>query len=201
MSRLWGNAFLPSRYQGVRFRSGGGPVLYLADPPGIDRGTRRRLLDTVAQLNRIRHETFGDPEIDPRIAQYEMAYRMQASLPHLMDLSDEPAHTFELHGPDSRKPGTYAANCLLARRLAERGVRFIQLYHRGWDQHFDLPRDISLQCKGVDQGSAAKWSPRSSPDSSPHVSKPYAMRELEGTSGRLRAKPGAYESTSTPVPL
>jgi len=154
-SRLWGNGFLPSRYQGVRFRSGGDPVLYLADPPGIDRATRRRMLDTVAALNRIRHEAFGDPEIDTRIAQYEMAYRMQASVPHLMDLSDEPARTFELYGPDSRKPGTYAANCLLARRLAERGVRFIQLYHRGWDQHFDLPRDISLQCKGVDQGSAA----------------------------------------------
>ncbi len=154
-SRLWGNGFLPSRYQGVRFRSGGDPVLYLADPPGIDRPTRRRMLDTVAQINHIRHEAFGDPEIDTRIAQYEMAYRMQASVPHLMDLSDEPAHTFELYGPDSRKPGTYAANCLLARRLAERGVRFIQLYHRGWDQHFDLPRDITLQCKGVDQGSAA----------------------------------------------
>ncbi len=154
-SRLWGNGFIPSRYQGVRFRSGGDPVLYLADPPGIDRATRRRILDAVAQLNRIRHEAFGDPEIDTRIAQYEMAYRMQASVPHLMDLSDEPAQTFELYGPDSRKPGTYAANCLLARRLAERGVRFIQLYHRGWDQHFDLPRDISLQCKGVDQGSAA----------------------------------------------
>ncbi|MBI1940069.1 MAG: DUF1501 domain-containing protein [Acidobacteria bacterium] len=154
-SRLWGSGFLPSRYQGVRFRSSGDPVLYLADPPGIDRTTRRRMLDTVAQLNRIRHEAFGDPEIDTRIAQYEMAYRMQTSVPSLMDLSDEPQHTFELYGPDSRKPGTYAANCLLARRLAERGVRFIQLYHRGWDQHFDLPRDISLQCKGVDQPSAA----------------------------------------------
>jgi hypothetical protein len=154
-SRLWGNGFLPSRYQGVRFRSSGDAVLYLADPPGIDRTTRRRMLDTVAKLNRIRHGAFGDPEIDTRIAQYEMAYRMQTSVPSLTDLSDEPEHTFEMYGPDSRKPGTYAANCLLARRLAERGVRFIQLYHRGWDQHFDLPRDIALQCKGVDQGSAA----------------------------------------------
>jgi hypothetical protein len=154
-SRLWGTGFLPSRYQGVRFRSSGDAVLYLADPPGIDRTTRRRMLDTVAKLNRIRHEAFADPEIDTRIAQYEMAYRMQSSVPSLTDLSDEPEQTFEMYGPDSRKPGTYAANCLLARRLAERGVRFIQLYHRGWDQHFDLPRDISLQCKGVDQGSAA----------------------------------------------
>ena len=112
------------------------------------------MLDAVEKINRLRAEAFGDPEITTRIAQYEMAYRMQTSVPSLMDLSNEPEHVFELYGPDSRKPGTYAANCLLARRLAERGVRFIQLYHRGWDQHNDLPRDISLQCKGVDQGSA-----------------------------------------------
>ncbi len=154
-SRLWGSGFLPSNHQGVRCRAGSDPVRYLADPPGIDRTTRRRMLDGVAQLNRMRAEAFGDPEIQTRIAQYEMAYRMQTSVPELMDLSKEPEHIFEMYGPDSRKPGTYAANCLLARRLAERGVRFIQLYHRGWDQHLDLPRDIALQCKGVDQGSAA----------------------------------------------
>lgn len=154
-SRLWSSGFLPSRYQGVRFRAGADPVLHLADPPGLSRRTRRRILDVVNSINRLRWEAFGDPEITTRIAQYEMAYRMQTSVPSLMDLSDEPDHIFEMYGPDSRKPGTYAANCLLARRLAERGVRFIQLYHRGWDQHFDLPRDISLQCKGVDQPSAA----------------------------------------------
>jgi hypothetical protein len=154
-SRLWGSGFLPSRYQGVRFRSGGDPVLYLADPPGVDRATRRRMLDAVSELNQSREGEFEDPEIDTRVTQYEMAYRMQTSVPSLMDLKDEPDHIFEMYGPDSRKAGTYAANCLLARRLAERGVRFIQLYHRGWDQHNDLPRDISLQSKGTDQGSAA----------------------------------------------
>ncbi|MEW5979724.1 MAG: DUF1501 domain-containing protein [Acidobacteriota bacterium] len=154
-SRLWGGGFLPSRYQGVRFRSGNAPVLYLPNPPGVDKTSRRRMLDVVAKINRMRAEEFGDPEITTRIAQYEMAYRMQTSVPDLMDLSKEPEHIFELYGPDSRKPGTYAANCLLARRLAERNVRFIQLYHRGWDQHGDLPRDIRLQCQGVDQGSAA----------------------------------------------
>jgi hypothetical protein len=154
-SRLWGNGFLPSKYQGVKFRAGGDPVLYLSNPPGITPTTRRRMLDGVAKLNRLLAEKYGDPEIDTRVAQYEMAYRMQTSVPDLMDLAKEPASIFELYGPDSRKPGTYAANCLLARRLAERGVRFIQLYHRGWDQHNDLPRDIALQCKGVDQPSAA----------------------------------------------
>ena len=113
------------------------------------------MLDSLAQLNRMKADDFGDPEIDTRIAQYEMAYRMQTSVPGLMDLSDEPEHIFDLYGPDSRRPGTYAANCLLARRLAERDVRFIQLYHRGWDQHNDLPRDIALQCKSTDQASAA----------------------------------------------
>jgi hypothetical protein len=154
-TRLWGSGFLPSRYQGGRFRSSGDPVLYLADPAGVDRTSRRRMLDAVAQLNRKREQAFGDPEIDTRLAQYEMAYRMQTSVPSLMDLSNEPDHIFEMYGPDSRKAGTYAANCLLARRLAERGVRFIQLYHRGWDQHNDLPRDIQLQAKGTDQPSAA----------------------------------------------
>jgi hypothetical protein len=154
-SRLWGPGFLPSSHQGVRFRSGGDPVLYLADAPGIDRATRRRMLDAVQKINRLRHESYGDPEIETRIAQYEMAYRMQTSVPDLMDLSKEPESVFELYGPDARKPGTYAANCLLARRLAERNVRFIQLYHRGWDQHNDLPRDLALQCKGTDQPTAA----------------------------------------------
>jgi hypothetical protein len=154
-SRLWSSGFLPSRFQGVRFRAGSDAVLYLADPPGIDATSRRRMLDVVGAINRLRYEAFGDPEISTRIAQYEMAYRMQTSVPALTDLSDEPEHIFELYGPDSRRPGTYAANCLMARRLAERGVRFIQLYHRGWDQHADLPRDIALQCRGVDQPSAA----------------------------------------------
>jgi hypothetical protein len=154
-SRLWGSGFLPSNHQGVKFRSSGDPVLYLSDPPGIDRAGRRRMLDSLEKLNHMKAEAFGDPEIDTRIAQYEMAYRMQTSVPELMDLSKEPPHIFDLYGSDSRKPGTYAANCLLARRLAERNVRFIQLYHRGWDQHGDLPRDIVLQCKGVDQASAA----------------------------------------------
>jgi hypothetical protein len=154
-SRLWGSGFLSSRYQGVKFRASGDAVLYLSNPPGVPSPTRRRMLDGIAKLNRLLAEKYGDPEIDTRVAQYEMAYRMQTSVPDLMDLSKESESTFELYGPDSRKPGTYAANCLLARRLAERGVRFIQLYHRGWDQHNDLPRDIALQCKGVDQPSAA----------------------------------------------
>ena len=154
-SRLWGSGFLPSKYQGVKFRSSGDPVLYLSNPPGVSETTRRRMLDGIEKINRLRAEAYGDPEIDTRVAQYEMAYRMQTSVPDLMDLSKEPENVFELYGPDSRKAGTYAANCLLARRLAERGVRFIQLYHRGWDQHGDLPRDILLQCKGVDQASAA----------------------------------------------
>ena len=119
------------------------------------RTTRRQMLDAVAKLNTMQHEAYGDPEIETRIAQYEMAYRMQTSVPDLMDLSKEPDSVFEMYGPESRKPGTYAANCLLARRLAERNVRFIQLYHRGWDQHDDLPRDIALQCKGTDQPTAA----------------------------------------------
>jgi hypothetical protein len=154
-SRLWASGLLPSSHQGVRFRGGGAPVLYLEDPPGITKITRRRMLDAVATLNTMSHEGYGDPEIETRIAQYEMAYRMQTSVPDLMDLSKEPDSVFEMYGPESRKAGTYAANCLLARRLAERNVRFIQLYHRGWDQHADLPRDIALQCKGTDQPTAA----------------------------------------------
>ena len=154
-SRLWGSGFLPSRYQGVKFRSSDDPVLYLSNPKGIDASTRRSMLDAVSEINRLRSQEFGDPEIETRIAQYEMAYRMQTSVPELMDLSGEPGHVFERYGPDSRKPGTYAANCLLARRLAERDVRFVQLFHRGWDQHTDLPRDIRLQARDTDQASAA----------------------------------------------
>ncbi len=154
-SRLWGSGFLPSNHQGVRFRGGAEPVLYLEDPPGLSRDGRRQMLDVVSKLNQIRASSYHDPEIETRISQYEMAYRMQASVPELMDLSKEPESTFQLYGEDARKPGTYAANCLLARRLTERGVRFVQLYHRGWDQHNDLPRDLALQCKGTDQGSAA----------------------------------------------
>jgi len=154
-SRLWSSGFLPSSNQGIRFRAGGDPVLYLDDPPGMSRTGRRQMLDSIASLNKMRYETYHDPEIETRIGQYEMAYRMQTSIPDLMDLSKEPASTFEMYGPESRKPGTYAANCLLARRLAERNVRFVQLYHRGWDQHGDLPRDLTLQCKGTDQPTAA----------------------------------------------
>jgi hypothetical protein len=154
-SRLWGNGFLPSAYQGVRFRSGSDAVLYLQDPPGVNRTSRRQMLDAVVKLNRMKAEAYSDPEIDTRIAQYEMAYRMQSSVPELMDLSREPDHIFDLYGAEARRPGTYAANCLLARRLAERDVRFIQLYHRGWDQHNDLPRDLTLQCRGTDQATAA----------------------------------------------
>jgi len=154
-SSFWSSGFMPSKYQGVKFRAAADPVAYLSNPPGITNETQRRVLDGLAQLNRMGYEAYGDPEIETRIAQYELAYRMQASVPDLMDLSREPDSIFEMYGPDSRKAGTYAANCLLARRMAERDVRFIQLYHRGWDQHNNLPRDISLQCKGVDQPSAA----------------------------------------------
>ena len=154
-SRLWSSGFLASKYQGVRFRAGSDPVLYLDDAPGIPRDTRRKMLDSIAALNQKHFAATGDPEIETRIQQYEMAYRMQTSVPDLMDLSKEPESTFKLYGEDARKPGTYAFNCLIARRLAERNVRFVQLYHRGWDQHNDLPRDLALQCKGTDQGSAA----------------------------------------------
>ena len=154
-SRLWGNGFLPSLHQGVQFRRGKDPVLYLRDPKGIDSNTRRRFLDGLAKLNDLRLQDFGDPEIDSRISQYEMAYRMQTSVPEVMDLSDEPDEVFELYGKDSRIPGTYAANCLLARRMAERDVKFIQLYHLGWDQHSDLPREITSQARDTDQASAA----------------------------------------------
>ncbi len=154
-SRLWSSGFLPSNYQGVRLRGGSTPVLYLNNPPGVDKTTRRQMLDAVGKLNKIKSEAYGDPEIETRISQYEMAFRMQTSVPDLMDLSQESEKTLEMYGPEVRKPGSYAANCLLARRLAERGVRFIQLYHRGWDQHGDLPRDLALQCRGTDQPTAA----------------------------------------------
>jgi hypothetical protein len=153
--RLWGSGFLPTRYQGVKFRSVGDPVLYLSNPPGLDAIARRRFLDGLAQLNQLKLQESGDPEIATRIAQYEMAFRMQTSVPELTDVSKEPKHVFELYGPDSRKPGTFAANCLLARRLAERGVRFIQLFHKGWDQHLHLPKQIVGQCRDVDQPAAA----------------------------------------------
>jgi hypothetical protein len=154
-SRLWSSGFLPSNYQGVLFRSGSDPVLYLSDPPGIDRSTRRAMLDAMASLNHTEETRTGDPEVESRIGQFEMAFRMQASAPELMDLSKEPDSVFEMYGPDSRKPGTYAAHCLLARRLVERGVRFVQLYKRGWDQHNDLPRDLPRQTQSTDQPSAA----------------------------------------------
>jgi hypothetical protein len=154
-SRLWGNGFLAALLQGVQFRSGKDPVLYLNNPPGIDGTDRRRMLTHLAELNLHRADEFGDPEVHSHIAQYEMAYRMQTSVPEVMDLSDEPESVFDLYGPEARIPGTYAANCLLARRLAERGVRFVQLYHMGWDQHTDLPSDIALQCKDTDRPSAA----------------------------------------------
>jgi len=153
--RLWGAGFLPAEHQGVNFRSGTDPVLYLSNPPGIDGTARRRMLDGLAELNEMHHNEFADPEIRTRIAQYEMAYRMQMSVPDLVDISDEPDEVLSMYGPDVRKPGTFAANCLLARRMAERDVRFIQLYHRGWDQHGDLPRDLRLQTADVDQPSAA----------------------------------------------
>ena len=155
LDRLWGSGFLPSSHQGVKLRAGRDPVLYLSDPPGIDRGLRREMLDGLGRLNRFRRVQDGDPEIDARIAQYEMAFRMQASAPELTDLSQESSDTFELYGPDAAKPGTFAANWLLARRMVERGVRFVQLYHRGWDNHGALPTNIPKQCLDVDQPQAA----------------------------------------------
>lgn len=155
LARLWGSGFLPSQHQGVKLRGVGDPVLYLSDPQGIDRAGRREMLDGLAQLNALQLAEVGDPEIQARIAQYELAFRMQTSVPELMDLSQETAQTFEMYGEDSKRPGTYAANCLLARRLVERGVRFIQLYHRDWDHHGGLPDRMVQQCKETDQASAA----------------------------------------------
>lgn len=154
-ARLWGAGFLPSSHQGVAFRSSGDPVLYLSNPPGLDAAGRRDQLDAIAALNRRQLGRQFDPEIETRIAQYEMAFRMQTSVPDLTDMSTESEDTFAAYGPQARQPGSFAANCLLARRLAERGVRFIQLYHRGWDQHYNLPSDLRLQCGDVDQPAAA----------------------------------------------
>lgn len=153
--RLWGPGFLPSKHQGVRFRSGKDPVLYLNNPAGISADLRRRTLDDIGALNRLRLEEVGDPEIETRISQYEMAFRMQSSVPDLTDLSDEPESTFDLYGADAKKPGTYAYNVLMARRLAERGTRFVQVFHRGWDQHGGLPGGLGKQCKATDQASSA----------------------------------------------
>ncbi len=153
--RLWGSGFLPSKYQGVKFRSQGDPVLYLNDPASSGAKSRRAMLDRLAKLNQIREKEIGDPEITTRIAQYEMAYRMQASVPGLADISDEPESTFKLYGQEAKEPGSHAANCLLARRLAERGVRFIQLFHRGWDHHSNVQRYLPTLARETDQGSAA----------------------------------------------
>ncbi len=153
--RLWGSGFLPSKYQGVKFRSQGDPVLYLSDPAGDSMTNRRTMLDRLAALNRMREQEVGDPEIASRIAQYEMAYRMQTSVPELADTSDEPESTFALYGQDAKRPGSHAANCLLARRLAERGVRFIQVFHRGWDHHSNVKANLPKLALESDQGSAA----------------------------------------------
>lgn len=154
-SKLWTNGFLDSTYQGVQFSSGENPVLYLNNPDGIDRGDRRKMLDKLAELNDESYKQFGDPEINAKIKQYELAYRMQTAVPEVTDLSKEPESTVKLYGPECLIPGTFAANCLLARKLSENGVRFVQLYHQGWDGHNNLPTEIVGQCKDVDQASAA----------------------------------------------
>lgn len=154
-TRLWSAGFLPSEHQGVQFRGTGDPVLFLSNPPGVSPAMRRRMLDGMAKLNEKQFDAVADPEINARIAQYEMAYRMQTSVPDLVDISKESPATLEMYGPEVKKPGTYAYNCLLARRMAEKDVRFIQLYHRGWDQHQNLPKRIREQCKDCDQPSAA----------------------------------------------
>jgi hypothetical protein len=153
--RLWGSGFLPTTHQGVKFRGAEDPVLYLKNPPGVTPDVKRIMLDDLGELNRRRLGIVGDPEIATRIAQYELAFRMQTSIPQLTDFSSEPKHVLEMYGPDVEKPGTYAANCLLARRLSERGVRFVQLFHRGWDQHSNLPTALRGQCADTDQPTAA----------------------------------------------
>ena len=153
--RLWGSGFIPTKHQGVKLRNQGDPVLYLSDPPGIDRGMRREMLDELGELNKLKLGKTGDPEIATRISQYEMAVRMQASVPELTDLSKEPAKTLEAYGPDVKRPGSYAYNCLLARRLSERGVRFVQLFHMGWDHHGGLPAALRGQCRDTDRPTAA----------------------------------------------
>jgi len=154
-ARLWGNGFLPSEHQGVQFRSGPDPVLYLRDPEGYGPEERRGMLHHLDRLNSLQQEAVGDPEISARMAQYEMAFRMQTSVPEVMNLSDEPEEVFDLYGKSSREPGTYAANCILARRLLEKDVRFVQLYHQGWDHHGSLPEHMISQCRVVDQPTAA----------------------------------------------
>lgn len=154
-SHLWGAGFLPGEHQGVQFRAGSDSVLFLKDPAGMSREDRRKVLDMLGEMNRRQAEASGDSEVLARIAQYEMAYRMQTSVPELTDFRNETAATLEMYGPDVNKPGTYAYNCLMARRMAERGVRFIQLYHRGWDHHGSVPKDLPMQCQDVDQGQAA----------------------------------------------
>jgi len=154
-AKLWGNGFLPSEHQGVIFRSGNDPVYYLKDPKGIDKVSRRRVLDHLAQLHQVQYKNVLDEEINSRISQYEMAYRMQSSVPATLDVSKEPESIYTMYGEESKKPGTFAANCLLARRLLEKDVRFVQLYHQGWDQHGNLPHDIKVMAKSVDQASAA----------------------------------------------
>lgn len=155
LERLWGSGFLPSSHQGVKLRSSGDPVLYLSDPKGMNRGLRRKMLDSISAMNQKQLQESGDPEIATRIAQYEMAFRMQSSVPDLIDTSKETEATFQLYGEDAKKPGTFAANCLLTRRLFEKGVRFVQLYHRGWDQHGGLPTNMPKQCHDIDQPQAA----------------------------------------------
>ena len=152
--RLWGPGFLPSKHQGVRFRSGKDPVLYLSNPSGMSSGLRKQTLEDLGRLNREHLAAVGDPEIETRIAQYEMAHRMQTSVPELSNLKEEPESTFELYGEDARKPGTYAHNALMARRLVERGTRFVQLYHRGWDTHGGLPKQLKARTKETDQATA-----------------------------------------------
>lgn len=154
-ARLWGNGFLASTHQGVQFRSGKDPVLYLANPDGISAAGRRNMLDRLKELHELQQEQTGDAEIASRVAQYEMAYRMQTSVPEVMNLASEPESVWKLYGPEARKPGTFAANCLLARRLAQRNVRFIQLYHPGWDHHGGLPGGIRRQCADIDQATYA----------------------------------------------
>src|SRR5207237_794705 len=150
-SRLWGAGFLPGKHAGVPFRGQGEPVLFLKDAPGISRELRRAMIDGLSALNQRSYEAIGDPEIQTRTQQFEMAFRMQSSVPELTDLSSESEKTYELYGPESKQRGTFASSALLARRLVERGVRFVQIFHRGWDQHSDLPRDLTAQCKDVDQ--------------------------------------------------
>ncbi|MFL2629460.1 MAG: DUF1501 domain-containing protein [Flavobacteriaceae bacterium] len=154
-ARSWGNGFLPSKYQGVQFRSGKDPVLYLENPPGVTGDLRKEQLDYLKKLENENYNDIGDPEILSRMSQYEMAYRMQTSVPEVMDVSKEPDYIFDMYGKDSKNPGTFAANCLLARKLVEKDVKFIQLYHQGWDQHGNLNNDIKIQCKETDQASAA----------------------------------------------